>query len=120
MRQKAERYQSAAERTIKDIRRQTRKRYTAEDKIRILLAGLRGEDRQDAQDGDRRANAASSGLCNLATLPQADQGDIRMGEAQARMSQVKMRERKIAEAVFTFAIAAYNLGCVLIKDSQII
>jgi transposase len=44
MRQKAERHQGAAERTIKDIRRQTRKRYTAEDKIRIVLAGLRGED----------------------------------------------------------------------------
>ena len=44
MRQKAERYQDAAERTIKDIRRQTRKRYSSEEKIRIVLAGLRGED----------------------------------------------------------------------------
>ena len=44
MRQKTERHQGAAERTIKDIRRQTRKRYSSEDKIRIVLAGLRGED----------------------------------------------------------------------------
>ena len=44
MRQKAERHQDAAERTIKDIRRQTRKRYSSEEKIRIVLAGLRGED----------------------------------------------------------------------------
>ena len=44
MRQKPERHQDAAERTIKDIRRQTRKRYSSEEKIRIVLAGLRGED----------------------------------------------------------------------------
>ncbi len=34
----------AAERVVKDIRRKTRKRYSTEDKIRIVLAGLRGED----------------------------------------------------------------------------
>jgi transposase len=44
MRQKTERHQDAAERTIRDIRRQTRKRYSSEEKIRIVLAGLRGED----------------------------------------------------------------------------
>ena len=44
MRQKTARHQGGAERTIKDIRRQTRKRYSAEEKIRIVLAGLRGED----------------------------------------------------------------------------
>ncbi|MGO1164971.1 transposase, partial [Brucella sp. C7-11G] len=35
---------SSAEKTIKDIRRATRKHYSAEDKIRIVLEGLRGED----------------------------------------------------------------------------
>jgi transposase len=44
MRQKTERHQGAAERTIKDIRRRTRKRYSSEEKIWIVLAGLRGED----------------------------------------------------------------------------
>ena len=29
---------------MRDIRRRTRKQYSAEDKIRIVLAGLRGED----------------------------------------------------------------------------
>ena len=32
-----------AERHVRDIRRATRKKYTAEEKIRIVLAGLRGE-----------------------------------------------------------------------------
>ena len=33
-----------AEKTVRDIRRKTRKQYSAEEKIRIVLAGLRGED----------------------------------------------------------------------------
>tara|TARA_R110002126_G_scaffold243516_7_gene386920 strand:- start:36196 stop:36519 length:324 start_codon:yes stop_codon:yes gene_type:complete len=32
------------ERVMKDIRRATRRRFSAEDKIRIVLDGLRGED----------------------------------------------------------------------------
>ena len=44
MRHKSERHQDAAERSIKDIRRKTRKQYSSEEKIRIVLAGLRGED----------------------------------------------------------------------------
>ena len=33
-----------AERLVKDIRRATRRHFSAEDKIRIVLEGLRGED----------------------------------------------------------------------------
>ena len=33
-----------AEKAIRDIRRKTRKRYSAEGKIRIVLSGLRGEE----------------------------------------------------------------------------
>ena len=44
MRQKSQRHQNAADRTVKDIRRKTRRRYSSEEKIRIVLAGLRGED----------------------------------------------------------------------------
>ena len=33
-----------AEQAIRDIRRKTRKRYSAEEKIRIVLSGLRGEE----------------------------------------------------------------------------
>ena len=33
-----------AERVVKDIRRVTRRHYSTEDKIRIVLSGLRGED----------------------------------------------------------------------------
>ncbi len=44
MRQKTLPQTSASEKTIKDIRRATRKHYSAEDKFRIVLDGLRGED----------------------------------------------------------------------------
>ena len=35
---------SPAERVVKDIRRATRKQYCVEEKIRIVLEGLRGQD----------------------------------------------------------------------------
>lgn len=33
-----------AEQVVKDIRRATRRHYSAEDKVRIVLSGLRGEE----------------------------------------------------------------------------
>ena len=44
MRQKSGPPSTAAETLVRDIRRATRKPYSAEDKIRIVVAGLRGED----------------------------------------------------------------------------
>ena len=44
MRQKQSGRPSPSERVIKDIKRNTRKQYGAEEKIRIVLDGLRGED----------------------------------------------------------------------------
>ena len=43
MRQKSEANKIASEQVVKDIRRATRKQYSAEEKIRIVLDGLRGE-----------------------------------------------------------------------------
>ena len=37
-------YKDSAEKTVRDIRRRTRRHYSAEDKIRIVLEGLRGEE----------------------------------------------------------------------------
>ena len=44
MRQESGSRHSESERVVKDIRRKTRKQYSAEEKIRIVLDGLRGED----------------------------------------------------------------------------
>ena len=50
----------AADKLVRGIKRKTRKHYSAEEKIRIVLAGLRGEDSiaalclDQARDGDRQ------------------------------------------------------------------
>ena len=44
MRQKQDVTAASAEKTIRDIRRATRRHRSAEEKIRIVLSGLRGED----------------------------------------------------------------------------
>ena len=44
MRQKSGPPNQPAETLVRDIRRATRKHYSAEEKIRIVVAGLRGED----------------------------------------------------------------------------
>jgi transposase len=44
MRQRSGRTKERAEKVVRDIRRATRRRFSAEEKIRIVLDGLRGED----------------------------------------------------------------------------
>ena len=44
MRQKTTSRKDPAEKVVRDIRRKTRKQYSAEEKIRIVLEGLLGED----------------------------------------------------------------------------
>jgi transposase len=44
MRAPAERHSAQAEQTVRDIRRATRRQCSAEEKVRSVIAGLRGED----------------------------------------------------------------------------
>jgi transposase len=44
MRSLAERHSEEAEQVVRDIRRAARRQYSAEEKVRIVIAGLRGED----------------------------------------------------------------------------
>jgi len=44
MKQKSGPDKAPAEQVVKDIRRQTRRQYSSEEKIRIVLEGLRGEE----------------------------------------------------------------------------
>ena len=43
MKKKSDNSKDAADRLVKGIRRKTRKHYSSEEKIRIVLAGLRGD-----------------------------------------------------------------------------
>ena len=58
MRQKSGPEQQPAERVVKDIRRATRRQFSAEEKIRIVLEGLRGE--ESIAELCRREGIASS------------------------------------------------------------
>lgn len=51
----------AADKLVKGIKRKTRKQYSAEEKIRIVLAGLRGE--ESMVDGMVAAGKASARVC---------------------------------------------------------
>jgi transposase len=44
MRSKAELESEAAEKAVRPIRRATRRQYSAEEKVRIVITNLRGED----------------------------------------------------------------------------
>jgi transposase len=44
MKPKSSKSKMAAEQVVKDIRRKARRHFSAEDKIRIVLGGLRGDD----------------------------------------------------------------------------
>jgi transposase len=58
MRQKSVPAKAPAERVVKDIRRETRRHFSAEEKIRIVLEGLRGE--ESISELCRREGIASS------------------------------------------------------------
>jgi transposase len=58
MRQKSDPTPVVAEKLVRDIRRATRKQYSAEEKIRIVLDGLRGE--SSIAELCRRENIAES------------------------------------------------------------
>jgi transposase len=58
MRQRSGPQKEPAEQVLKDIRRQTRRHFSAEEKIRIVLEGLRGED--SISELCRREGIASS------------------------------------------------------------
>jgi transposase len=44
MRSPVERHSEEAEQVVRDIRRAVRRQFSAEEKVRIVIAGLRGED----------------------------------------------------------------------------
>jgi transposase len=44
VRSRVERHSEEAEKAVRDIWRATRRQYSAEEKVRIVIAGLRGED----------------------------------------------------------------------------
>jgi transposase-like protein len=66
MKQKSGPDKAPAEQVLKNIRRQTRRQYSAEEKIRIVLEGLRGE--ENISELCRREGIAASHSLDHSTL----------------------------------------------------
>ena len=92
----------SAERVVQDIRRQTRRHFSAEDKIRIVLEGLRGED--SIAELCRREGIASSqyygwskefleaGKCRLA-------GDTARAATPSEVKELRHEAKALKEVV---------------------
>jgi transposase len=62
MSKKSGQSKAAADKLVKNIRHKTRQSYSAEEKIRIILAGLRGEESISALCRTQNHNRTSRGI----------------------------------------------------------
>lgn len=102
---------------VKDIRRQTRRHSSAEDKIRIVLEGLRGDDSIAAladapRNGDPEANVRNLCRALLALYENADDlHRVQMNSLEIlpgeQAAEIHESERRIV-TVFSAAIAALD------------
>jgi transposase len=117
MRQKSGSTESTSERIVKNIRRATRKQYSAEEKIRIVLDGLRGE--HSIAELCRREGIAESLYYNW-SKEFLEAGKRRLAGDTARAatsSEVKELRRQAQELKEVVAEQALDLR--LLKKSMI-
>ena len=87
--------QTDGERIVKDIKRKTRKQYSAEEKIRIVLDGLRGEESEGISQGiyyKWSKNFLEAGKKRLA-------GDIVRKANTAEVKGLRSETRELKECV---------------------
>ena len=85
MRRKSHATDLSSEEIVKDIRRATRKQYSAEEKIRIVLDGLRGE--QSIAELCRREGIAEGSLQLVERVPRSWQAAARRRHRPRRDQQ---------------------------------
>lgn len=81
MKQKSGPGKAPAHQVLKDIRRRTRRQYSAEEKIRIVLEGLRGE--ENISELCRREGIAASMYYGWSGRRPGAWGELRRGEESA-------------------------------------
>ena len=97
-----------AERAVRDIRRKTRKQYSAEEKIRIVVSGLRGEDsiaELCRRVGRNEARVAVGKAHDEKMRPQQNTGDDRIRLAEVCLSvtrRVHQRHEHLPETITPF------------------
>jgi len=117
MRQKSMSSNARAEAAVRDIRRRTRKQYSAEEKIRIVLSGLRGED-GIAELCRREGIAESLYYSRSKEFPEAGKKRLSGDTArQASSGEVKDLRREMHD--LKEALAEQMLEIRLLKKSMI-
>ena len=117
MRQKPETKQSHGEKVVRDVRRATRKQYSAEEKIRIVLEGLRGEESIAALC--RREGIAESLYYNW-SKEFLEAGKRRLaGDTARQATSPEVKDLRAEAAALKEAVADLTLENRLLKKSMI-
>src|SRR5262249_44796303 len=100
MRQASKRIPESAEKTVRDIRRATRRHHSAEEKIRIVLEGLRGED--SIAELCRKEGIKQHLYCGwwkkfLGRRNKRSAGDPARGAPSNEMRESKVKARKLKD-----------------------
>jgi len=121
MRQKSENQKPSSERIVKDIRRATRKQYSAEEKIRIVLDGLRGE--HSIAELCRREGIAESLYYNwskefLEAGKRRLAGDTARAATSSEVKDLRQEARALKEVVAEQALELRLLKKSMIADGD--
>ena len=117
MRRKPVKEETQSERIVKDIRRRTRKRHSAEEKIRIVLEGLRGE--ESIAELCRREGIVSS-LYYSWSKEFLEAGKRRLaGDTVRQATSPEVKELRAEASALKEAVADLTLENRLLKKSMI-
>ena len=121
MRQHSNLAKDTAEKVVKDIRRATRKQYSAEEKIRIVLDGLRGE--HSIAELCRREGIAESLYYNwskefLEAGKRRLAGDTARAATSSEVKDLRQEARALKEVVAEQALELRLLKKSMIADGD--
>jgi transposase len=117
MRMKSGTTKPTADRVVRDIRRKTRKRHSTEEKIRIVLEGLRGED--SIAELCRREGISQS-LYYSWSKEFLEAGKRRLaGDTARQASSPEVKDLRAESAALKEAVADLTLENRLLKKSMI-
>ncbi len=113
---KSGKHKATAERVVKDIRRKTRRVHSAEEKIRIVLEGLRGED--SIAELCRREGIATS-LYYSWSKEFLEAGKKRLaGDTARQATSVEVKDLKAESSALKEVVADLTLENRLLKKSM--
>ena len=108
-------HKNSAEKAVRDIRRATRRHYSAEEKIRIVLEGLRGE---DSTAGLCRREGSNSNVYYRWSKEFLEAGKKRLsGETAREATSGEVKELPAESAALKEALAEQVMENRLLKKS---